>query len=380
MGGSISIRTVHATLVATLLLAAAPGARADDLPAVVPTDAAAIAQQAVDATTAPPVSSSEAVPTPATAAPAPEAEAAPEPAAAPEPTIPAPAPKPAAPPPPPANLNVNVRVGSGGDDGPVAQTSQDGGNVNVSVRVDSPGTTGAVEQSSSAPASSPAAKAAAPDVVFHWTWTSACGVSTPRSVELDWKWSCDQAQAATVVPTAVPALPGLPALPVLPVAGDPVPMALPVVLREQVPVPFVVPVATGHGQAGAPPAVLSAAVAHAAAGGPWLPAFAPPITFRATRTVPAPTGAPAAAPSRHHAGTGARRPGPAPISPDIPLPPVALVVASAGGGSGISFVLLLALALLGAVALSGPAGPAMRLASAIQRQRGLGGRRLERPG
>ncbi|MDP9346823.1 MAG: hypothetical protein M3P44_14135, partial [Actinomycetota bacterium] len=97
------------------------------------------------------------------------------------------------------------------------------------------------------------------------------------------------------------------------------------------------------------------------------------------RTTPSGAARPGATP-RPPRGAGARRRAPTPVSPDIPLPPPALVVVSAGAAPATGFVLLLAIALLGAVALTGPAGPALRLAAATRRLRSRGGRRLERPG
>ena len=75
-----------------------------------------------------------------------------------------------------------------------------------------------------------------------------------------------------------------------------------------------------------------------------------------------------------------RPPDPAPISPEIPLPPIAFVTTSPAGSSAAGTLLLLALALAGAVALSGPSGPRLRLRAATTRLRARAGRRLERPG
>jgi hypothetical protein len=105
-------------------------------------------------------------------------------------------------------------------------------------------------------------------------------------------------------------------------------------------------------------------------------------TLLATRPAASPAGTTASGPSqrdrdRHR---GARRPDPAPISPEIPLPPLALVTTSPAGSNAAGAFFLLALALLGGAALSGPSGPRLRLRAATNRLRARAGRRLERPG
>lgn len=373
--------------VAALLLTGAPVAAADDVQQL-PVAAEDIATQAVAAATPP--AATEPVPEPEQPSAAPLAPTAAE---AP-PTTPAPTPQQPVPPPPavhetptapssPVNVNVSVRVGSEGDDGPVAQIS-DGTNVNVSVRVDSPGATEAVEQATSpsrplAPAT-PAMQAqdgAAPTFVWHWTWTSACGLSapgaTPRgAIELDWQWSCD-------VPAPGPSMPGVSAVPALP-AG---------VVPGTIPMPAV-PFGPGtRGAAGAPDRGPKDAFAAAASEGPLLP-LAPVQPLPAGAVVPvgavlftsrpAPSAAGGAAPRGARHSRDPRRPGPAPISPEIPLPAIAFVTTSPAGSTAAGALFLLAVGLLGVVALSGPSGPRLRLRAAINRLRSRAGRRLERPG
>jgi hypothetical protein len=429
MRGVIQIRAMLAAALAGLLLAGTPAARAADLPQA-SVSAQDIAAQAIAAATAPiapepapapeqpaaapaPAPAPAAAQTPVESEPAAAAEAAapPQPAA---PSEPAAAPKAAAPSPaPPANVNVSVRIGSAGDDGPVSQAS-DGPNVNVSVRVDSPGVAGLVEQaigSASRPATSsaptaqaqapaaPAAQAqddAAPVFVWHWTWTSACGLAAPgassrAAVELDWQWSCDAAAAAP----AVPVVPVLPALPALPAGVVPAVMSLP-----ELPTGLpgdVVPVAAfpsfGTGGPGTPTALgladvpqqgvaLSAPAAslRAPGAGPLLPVGTAATTATLLMSRPASSTGGPIAPSHARRDRHARPPDPAPISPEIPLPPIALVTTSPAGSSAAGVVFLLALALLGAAALSGPSGPRLRLRAATTRLRARAGRRLERPG
>jgi hypothetical protein len=411
-----------AAALAGLLLAGTPAARAADLPQA-SVSAQDIAAQAVAAATAPIATEPAPAPKQPAAAPAPapaaaetpvgsgpaapaEPAASPEPAAPSEPTA---APK-AAPvsPAPPANVNVSVRIGSAGDDGPVSQAS-DGPNVNVSVRVDSPGVAGLVEQaigSASRPAASsvpkaqsqaPAAPAAqsqddaGPVVVWHWTWTSACGLAAPgasprAAVELDWQWSCDAPAAAPVVPV-VPALPALPARVVPGVASLPaMPTGLP---GDVVPVAAFPQFGTGGPGTATGPGLADGQQDGVAASALPAPGTGPLLAVGTAATIPtlltsrpaSSAGGPiAASRARRDRDRHARPPDPAPISPEIPLPPIAFVTTSPAGSSAAGVVFLLALALLGAAALSGPSGPRLRLRAATTRLRARAGRRLERPG
>ncbi len=380
MGGLINSRALSVALTLALLLPGSASALDVVVPAVpdvavpaVPQASAAVADAVAAADPGqPPV----VVPAPAAAAAPPTAAPAPAPAPARADVAPAPAP----------NVNVDVRIGSAGDNGAVTQTSP-GSNVNVDVRIDSPGQNGGVTQTGGGappPARSrpPAPQAAAPPssdpggpsptIVWHWVWTSACGANPAASalrtaVELDWRWSCDQPALA------VPGADELPVtLPVVPAVGVSVP------IRAALPSP---PSARRHGRPrrahGLRPAVsrgpLAARGAEAAT--PAWRAFAARPAGTLAR---APTGRSGPRRAAHRAHT--RRPGPAPVSPEIPLLPVSLVVASAASGPSTALTFLLALALLGAVALSGPAGPVLRLASVTRRLPRHEGRRLERPG
>jgi hypothetical protein len=76
-------------------------------------------------------------------------------------------------------------------------------------------------------------------------------------------------------------------------------------------------------------------------------------------------------------GTGGGKLPASPFDPD-PTTPLAAGTASSGGGTG--FVLLLVIALLGAVSLADPAGLTTRVATAIHRGLVGGDRRIDRPG
>ena len=268
------------------------------------------------------------------------------------------------------------------------------------MRIDSPGVAGLVEQATggaSRPTASAAPKAqsqaparavaqaqddAEPVFVWHWTWTGACGLTapgaTPRStVVLDWQWSCD-------APAAGPATPVVPALPALPAGVVPglgphcrrrFPPASSRRRRSRCSAPTA-PRPPRRPELGA--ARMTPSAAPARLDGLPAPRRRPSMVAAGVRgAVPAllasPPGSSAGRRRRCRATARARppsrraAPGPGADLAEIPLPPIALVTTSPAGSSAAGALFLLALALLGVAALSGPSGPRLRLRAATNR-------------
>ncbi len=254
---------------------------------------------------------------------------------------------------------------------------------------------------SSAGASTPAANASAdgasaaglPDNwTWVWNWSGAC-TSAPTGAPRSgwtwiWNWTCDDGGQSG--PASPPGSghqdpkDGTPATvldtPATPADGSPVAMGAPS-LGAATPHRGGRHGSHGSGRAAAPASQVLGATAGA-------PLTATLIDFTqigvARHTPQARTASPAAhaTPARERGrrggiGTGG---GKAPASPFDPDPTTPLVAGSSASGGGSGFVLLLVIALLGAVSLLDPAGLSTRVATAALHGRDRGHRRIDRPG